>query len=110
MNIDTGSIQFLEKLNQDASLQSELEAALAAAEDKTGAVVAFAASKGFAVDRDGFDAARAALAGATQGSGALDDSQLDEVAGGFSPKPEPPGRIADLAGQMRFDARKILSW
>jgi predicted ribosomally synthesized peptide with nif11-like leader len=94
MSIDLGTIEFLERLNGDTSLHAALERTLTAAKDKTGAVVAFAASHGFAIDRDGFDEARAALAGALESTGTLDDSQLEAVAGGFNPQPDPPGRIA----------------
>lgn len=110
MNIDTGTIEFLEKLNEDSSLQSELEAALAGADDKTGAVIALAASKGIEVNRGGFDTARAALIGATADSGAMNETELASVAGGFNPQPEPPARVSRIATGIRFDARTLLGW
>ena len=111
MTIDAGSIEFLEKLNEDVSLQSELASVLEGAQDKTGAVVSFAASKGIQVDRDGFDAARATIAGALEGSEALGEAELESVAGGFNPQPEPPAKLSAFVVKVRPVMKSlILSW
>lgn len=110
MSIDIGTVEFLEKLNQDMALQEELRAALDGVEDKTGAVMALAATKGFEIDREGFDAARVALSEAVRSSAPLEDSALEAVAGGFNPQPDPPGRIANLAQHIQFNADILLRW
>jgi predicted ribosomally synthesized peptide with nif11-like leader len=110
MAIDSGTIAFLERLNEDDSVRSELAAALAGAQDKTGAAVAFAGSKGFKIDRTGFDEARAALIGAVKAREALSDKDLNAVAGGFNPQPDPPGRVSYLLTKIRFDPRVFFGW
>jgi len=108
MAFDPGTIRFLEMLNQDIALQDEVETALQGAADKTGAVIALAKSKGYTVERASFEQARAVL-NAVQGSGALDDRQLDKVTGGFNPQPEPPGGVSAYANLVRV-RKTLLSW
>jgi predicted ribosomally synthesized peptide with nif11-like leader len=102
--IDDGTIAFLEKANEDTALQAEIEAAVNGATDKTGAVVALAASKGFTIDREGFDEARRALARAATESGALSERELEGVAGGFNPQPEPPARVTSALQKIQYQS------
>jgi len=48
--------------------------------------------------------------GGTQAGAQLDESELENVAGGFNPQPEPPGRIASLASQFQFNAGSVLGY
>jgi len=91
MQVDATTLGFLEKLNADASLQAELQAALEGTTDRTAAILTVAASKGYAIDRKSFEMARTMLAAAVRDSGTLDESELEAVAGGLNPQPEPPG-------------------
>jgi hypothetical protein len=110
MTVDSATLSFLEKLDQDASMQSELEGALEGAQDKTGVVIALAAKKGYRIDRVSLDAARAALKGASRGSGAMDERELEAVAGGFNPQPEPPA-LTGMVQRIRPATKSLLtSW
>ncbi len=105
MAIDSATISFLEKLNQDSQLQDELQARIQASQDKTGAVLEFAKSKGFVMGRDSFEEARSTLKAADTGT--LTDHQLEGVSGGFNPQPEPPGSVS---GRFVNFHRNLLSW
>jgi predicted ribosomally synthesized peptide with nif11-like leader len=87
MSIDRTTLNFLETLNRDPGMQKRMNAALAGAADPLQAAVAFAIGEGFAVTAESLDAAKKAL-----DSNALSDSELESVAGGFNPQPEPPAR------------------
>lgn len=101
MTVDTTTLGFLDKLNTDAEMQADLQTALEGAADRTGAIVAWATSRGFAINREGLDEVRRLLAAGTDELGALDESELEEVAGGFNPQPEPPALISDLVRRIR---------
>ncbi len=89
MQVDETTLGFLEKLNADPSLQAELGAALGGGRDRTDAILAVAASRGFQIDRESFAAARETLA-KLRDSGALNERQLEAVVAGLNPQPLPP--------------------
>ena len=108
MTIDRATLSFLETLNQHAAMQEELENALARAEDPLQTVIAFASDKGFEVTAQGLNAAKSALAAAS----GLSDGELDAVAGGFNPQPEPPERTSpgDVESFLHRFNRRLIRW
>jgi hypothetical protein len=105
MAIDSATLSFLEKLNQDSELQDQLQATVQAAQDKTGAVLELAKSKGFVMGRESFEEARNKLNAAKAGE--LGERQLEGVVGGFNPQPEPPGGVSSIYTRFR---KNLLSW
>ena len=106
MSIDKATLSFLETLNRDAPMRSELQAELAGAASPMDKVFDFARKKGFAVDRQGLEAAHQALTANSE----LGDADLAKVAGGFNPQPDPPGRT-DLANiSNNFDQKLLAGW
>ena len=101
MTLDSATLGFLERLNSDARMQTELQAVLEGVEDRTGTIVAWATSRGFALDRRGFEEAKKILAFALKDPGTLTERDLDSVAGGFNPQPEPPARWSTFTQQMQ---------
>ena len=75
---------FLATLAANANLRSELDAQIHSAADKVDAFVAFAARKGHQF-------APADLAAALAAQAEMSEEQLDRIAGGFNPQPDPPG-------------------
>jgi len=106
MSIDKATLSFLETLNQDAPMRSELEAALAGAASPMDQVFDFARAKGFAVDRQGLEAAHRILTSNAE----LGDTDLEKVAGGFNPQPDPPGRTDLSSISTSFDQQFLASW
>ena len=106
MIIDKGTLGFLETLNRDSSMRGELAGALTGAGNPMDRVFEFATSKGFAVDRKGLEAAHRILMENSE----LGDSELDKVAGGFNPQPDPPGRTALADITTNFDQQFLAGW
>jgi hypothetical protein len=105
MSIDKATLSFLETLNQ-AALRCELQGALAGAATPMDTVFDFARSKGFAVDRQGLEAAHRVLTTPPE----LGDSELEKVAGGFNPQPEPPGRTALASYSISLEQELLSGW
>jgi len=76
---------FLETLNRDSAMQERMNAVMDGAADPRAAAVAFAVAEGFEVTAKSLDAAKQTL----EAEG-LSDTELEDVAGGFNPQPEPP--------------------
>lgn len=104
MSIDSKTLSFLEALNRDVTMQEDLGRALAGATNRLDATVAFAADRGFQASAAGLDEARRAFVRSTE----LGDAELDAVAGGFNPQPEPPRDLSRLSGKL-FGS-KLLGW
>lgn len=90
MDIDEKTRSFLEALNRDSVMRERMKAAMDGAADPRAAAVAFAVAEGFAVTPESLEAAKQTL----EASAALSDIELEEVAGGFNPQPEPPARTS----------------
>ena len=109
MSVDATTLGFLEKLNTDAEMQADLGATLQGAEDRTATIVSWAISRGYSIDREGLDEALKVLAAAIRNTDQLDDSELEAVAGGFNPQPEPPALVSNLANRIQ-PVTKTLIW
>ena len=79
---------FLATLAANANLRAELDAHIHGAADKVDAFVAFAVRKGHQF-------AAADLAAALAAQAEMSEEQLDRIAGGFNPQPDPPGSQID---------------
>ncbi|MCP5149147.1 MAG: Nif11-like leader peptide family natural product precursor [Ectothiorhodospiraceae bacterium] len=101
MSIDRGTLGFLEALHRDPALLADLDAAIERADDPRQATIEFASRNGFDATADGLDAAKAAVAAAAE----LSDEELETVAGGFNPQPEPP---KPSPFDRAFDVRTLL--
>jgi predicted ribosomally synthesized peptide with nif11-like leader len=110
MSIDRTTLNFLETLNRDRAMQDRMASALDGADDALQAAVAFANGEGFAVTAESLDAAKQAL----NESARLDESELEKVAGGFNPQPEPPARTSPTNSSLpTFDPKvsnDLLRW
>ena len=106
MSIDKATVSFLETLNRDAAMRSELEAAIAGVATPMDKVCDFARSKGFAVDRQGLEAAHRILTSNAE----IGDGDLDKVAGGFNPQPDPPGRTDLSSISTNLDKQFLAGW
>jgi len=77
------AVAFLATVAADANLRNELDACLEGATDEVGAFIELAAQKGHSF-------APADLAEALRPEGYVDEEELDRVAGGLNPQPDPP--------------------
>jgi predicted ribosomally synthesized peptide with nif11-like leader len=92
------AVAFLATIAANANLRSELDAHLHGARDQVDAFVEFAARKGHQF-------APADLAAALAAQAEMSEEQLDRIAGGFNPQPDPPGSQLD---QVVTDYSNIL--
>ena len=108
MSIDPTTLRFFETLNADASMQKELEAALEGTKDRNATIVEWAAARGYKFSRSSLESAQGMLAAALHDQGALEDSELEAVAGGLNPQPEPPSMMFKYSQTIQPAARKLL--
>ena len=80
--------QFLDRVSEDAELEDALFAEIRDKGDQTDAIVAFAVGRG----HDFTVVELAEVLDELQDTEELTAEQLDAVAGGLSPQPEPPDR------------------
>ncbi len=77
-----------QKLSKDPAVWSRVQSELAQAKDPKARLIELAREQGMTLDVDSVDKAVAAA------SRELNENELESVAGGFNPQPDPPGRIA----------------
>ena len=76
-----------QKLSKDPAVWARVQTELAQAKDPKARLIELAREQGMSVDASALD--RAVLAA----GGELNENQLESVAGGFNPQPDPPGMI-----------------
>ena len=74
-----------QKLAQDPTVWARVQAELAKADDPKVRLIELAREQGMNLDAGAVD--KAVLAAGSE----LDENQLESVAGGFNPQPDPPG-------------------
>jgi predicted ribosomally synthesized peptide with nif11-like leader len=85
--------QFMDKVEGDAAFATSLEQALEGRNDKEQALIEFASAAGFELPRDG---------------AAMSDDDLEQVAGGFNPQPEPPALFGSSRLRSYFSSKGII--
>jgi hypothetical protein len=86
--------QFMDRIEGDPTFAARVDEALGARDDKRQALIDFASAEGFALPSLGRDA--------------LGDDELEQVAGGFNPQPEPPPQLGFQRFANYFAARGII--
>jgi hypothetical protein len=76
-----------QKLSRDPAVWARVQTELAQARDPKARLIELAREQGMTVDASALDQAVAAA------GGELNENQLESVAGGFNPQPDPPGAI-----------------
>jgi predicted ribosomally synthesized peptide with nif11-like leader len=106
MSIDRSTLDFLETLNQDTAMQEALDNAIDEGSDALRSAVEFARSRGFEVNSDGLSEAKRLL------ESEMNDADLDGIAGGFNPQPEPPARTSggNLLNISKRLGIKLIRW
>ena len=94
------AVTFVQRVNEDTALQKKLE--------KTGKsgveeMVKFAAGEGYRFSAE--ELVQAITPTATEGE--LDESALEQVAGGFNPQPDPPGFAARF---IKWENTAAIKW
>jgi hypothetical protein len=75
-----------QKLSQDPAVWSRVQSELAQAKDPKARLIELAREQGMTIDVSAVDRAVAA-------AGELNENELESVAGGFNPQPDPPGMM-----------------
>lgn len=86
--------QFMDKIEGDPAFAARLDQALDAHDDRRQALIDFASAEGFALPPLDGDA--------------LGDAELEQVAGGFNPQPEPPPHLGFARFANYFAAKGII--
>jgi hypothetical protein len=76
-----------QKLSQDPATWSRVQSELAQAKDPKARLIELAREQGMTIDASAVDRAVAAA------RGELNENELEAVAGGFNPQPDPPGMV-----------------
>jgi len=74
-----------QKLSKDPAVWARVQTELAQAKDPKARLIELAREQGMTIDTSALDRAVAAA------GGELNENQLESVAGGFNPQPDPPG-------------------
>jgi hypothetical protein len=76
-----------QKLSRDPAVWARVQTELAQAKDPKARLIELASEQGMTIDTSTLDRAVAAA------GGELNENQLESVAGGFNPQPDPPGSL-----------------
>jgi hypothetical protein len=98
-------MQLLTKVSQDDALEQALRAAVEQTADVTTAVVEFASQHGLEFSAEELVDV---LEQARRANGELSLEDMESVAGGLGPQPEPPDRQRDLRGMFVRVPRYLL--